>query len=135
MSSSCLQRQVMLCQLTRSPKTMTTNISKRYELSQAVWSTLIINGKLLPGITYYMLESNDSWCSYWMKMDSKCQSVLHRHTDVELITILSGSVQDSTGAHYEPGDCIVYTINSEHQLYSANGCTMLVVESKPPIIY
>ena len=114
---------------------MTKNNTERYKLSQTVWTDLIIDGNVLPGITYFMLESNDSWCSYWMKMASNCQSVLHRHTNVELITILSGTVQDSTGITYERGDSVVYGKNSVHQLYSADGCTMLVVESTPPVIY
>ncbi|KQQ53777.1 hypothetical protein ASF84_18395 [Pseudomonas sp. Leaf127] len=112
-----------------------TKDSQQFMLSKAVWTDLIINGKLLSGITYFMLESNDSWCSYWMKMDSDCRSVLHRHTDVELIMLLVGTVQDSTGVVYEAGDCVVYRRDSEHQLYAQHGCIMLVVESRPPIIY
>lgn len=114
---------------------MPTASSDKFKLNEVVWADLVINGKLLSGITYFMLESNDTWCSYWMKMGTNCQSVLHRHTDVELIMILQGQVKDSTGSIYEKGDCVIYKKDSEHQLYSKHGCIMLVIESRPPIIY
>ncbi|HHJ1297439.1 MULTISPECIES: cupin domain-containing protein [Pseudomonas] len=114
---------------------MMQNESHRHvNLKDIEWVPLSIEGKPLNGITYFEIEKTNTWWCYWMKMDAKCESILHRHTDLELITVVEGSVSDSNGAHYKKNDCVIYRKDSAHQLYSEEGCMLFVIETSPPAL-
>lgn len=54
----------------------------------------------------------------------------HLHPGYELIFVLDGVLQNDAGVHH-PGTLEVCPPNSEHALWSDEGCTFLVVWEKP----
>ena len=54
----------------------------------------------------------------------------HRHLGLETILVLEGSQSDETG-HYQAGTCVINPIDSEHSVWSEQGCVVLIQWQKP----
>ncbi|MBN5495447.1 cupin domain-containing protein [Pseudomonas aeruginosa] len=83
-----------------------------------------------------LVDAPEHWTSYWMKMNpgEEARSVMHRHAATEMLVVVQGSVQDSDGAVFRVADVVVYPYGSSQALFSPEGCTPVVVESRPSIV-
>lgn len=90
-----------------------------------------LGDRLLDGVAWTTLADTGPWQGYWMKMSPGSRSLPHRHTATELLQILEGEVMDADGQVFHAGDSLVYGPDSEHWLYSPQGCLLLVIESVP----
>lgn len=54
----------------------------------------------------------------------------HRHTGLETILVLSGSQSDENGRYFS-GSLVFNPVNSEHSVWSEDGCTVLIQWEKP----
>lgn len=101
-----------------------------YAIDQSDWRPMMIGGTILPGFFWIPVASDESgaWSSYWMRLSAGARSSLHRHAGTELIMVLEGIFTDDDGADFLPGQTVSYPGGSRHSTYSAQGCTVLVVE-------
>lgn len=54
----------------------------------------------------------------------------HQHVGVETILVLDGSQRDKDGV-YRKGDLVINTRDSEHEVWSDDGCVILIQWAKP----
>jgi anti-sigma factor ChrR (cupin superfamily) len=54
----------------------------------------------------------------------------HRHTGLETILVLSGSQSDENGT-YAAGSLVFNPTNTDHSVWSDDGCTVLIQWEKP----
>ena len=57
----------------------------------------------------------------------------HRHQGLEVIIVLSGSQSDDHG-RYRAGDVVLNPKGSEHEVWSVDGCTVLI-QSEHPVTF
>lgn len=55
----------------------------------------------------------------------------HEHLGVELMLVLSGTLEHSDGDVYEVGDLVIEEPSSQHQMSSSKGCTVLAIRTRP----
>ncbi|AHL77616.1 hypothetical protein CH92_04455 [Stutzerimonas stutzeri] len=103
---------------------------KTIAAKDAHWQPMHVADIKLDGVTMHLLvEADDRWRSYWMKMEAGSRSIMHRHSATEMLIVVEGSVTDCDGAVFRAADVVVYSVGSTHVLSSPRGCTLLVVES------
>ncbi|SDS22346.1 ChrR Cupin-like domain-containing protein [Halopseudomonas litoralis] len=99
------------------------------------WQSMSVDGRVLDGIKMYPLTTTpDGWQSYWMKLNPGVRSIMHRHSAVEMIAVMRGSLEDCDGATFNTSEVVVYPEGSTHLLSTHEGCILLVVESKPSTV-
>lgn len=103
-----------------------------YSIDERDWRPMMIGDSALQGFSWIpvALDESGAWTSYWMRLEAGARSMLHRHDGTELIMVLEGIFTDDDGADFLPGQTVAYPAGSRHSTYSAQGCTVLVVEGK-----
>jgi anti-sigma factor ChrR (cupin superfamily) len=103
-----------------------------YAIDERDWRPMTIGDTVLPGFFWIpvALDESGAWHSYWMRLDPGARSYVHRHDGTELIMVLDGVFTDDDGSDFLPGQTVSYPAGSRHSTYSAQGCTVLVVEGK-----
>ncbi|SAL40999.1 anti-ECFsigma factor, ChrR [Caballeronia peredens] len=103
---------------------------RSYSIDERDWRPMMIGDAVLSGFFWIpvALDERGAWRSYWMRLAPGARSFLHRHDDTELIMVLSGVFTDDDGTDFLPGQTVSYPAGSRHSTYSAQGCTVLVVE-------
>jgi anti-sigma factor ChrR (cupin superfamily) len=56
----------------------------------------------------------------------------HRHAGLETILVLEGEQSDETGT-YREGDLVLNAVGSEHSVWSAGGCVVLIQWARPVV--
>jgi len=70
--------------------------------------------------------------SYLMRMAPGAVTIPHDHDGMEEFMILEGSITDSDGSVFGPGDFVSYRPGTRHNSWSGPGCLLLVFEWQPP---
>jgi anti-sigma factor ChrR (cupin superfamily) len=100
-----------------------------YKVNGEDWLALKIGNSVIPGYFWIPLSNDDenSWSSYWMKIEPGAQGPQHQHDATELILVYEGTFTDSDGTDFPPGNVITYSTGSSHSSSSRSGCVVLVV--------
>ncbi|MCA6574491.1 MAG: cupin domain-containing protein [Pseudanabaena sp.] len=86
------------------------------------------------GVEIYFLYKNDMGASAALLRYEVGASVPHHsHSGYENIFVLSGSQSDANGK-YHKGSVIINPPHTSHQVFSEEGCVVLIVWEKPVII-
>lgn len=68
--------------------------------------------------------------NYILRLEPGAQSTPHTHTDIEQILILEGSLTESDGQTFGPGDHITYLPGSRHYSTTDEGCLLVAHVAK-----
>lgn len=95
------------------------------------WVPYTANGRTKTDIvSLYRDEGPDGAAAALVRYHPGARTRRHLHPGYELIFVLDGVLHNDAGAHL-PGTIEVCPPNSEHTLWSDEGCTFLVVWEKP----
>lgn len=84
-----------------------------------------------PGIAIHRLynAAPDGAAAALLRYDPGASVPRHRHLGYEHIWVLSGSQEDERG-HYETGTLVINPPNTCHQVFSPDGCVVLIIWEK-----
>lgn len=95
------------------------------------WVPYTANGRTKTDIvSLYKDAGPDGAAAALVRYHPGARTQRHLHPGYELIFVLDGVLHNDAGAHH-PGTIEVCPPNSEHALWSDEGCTFLVVWEKP----
>jgi predicted ChrR family anti-sigma factor len=87
-----------------------------------------------PGVDMYKLYSSDSGAAAaLLKYEPGASVPQHSHSGFEHIFILEGTQSDESGT-YEVGSLVINNPNSRHNVYSKDGCIVLIIWEKPVVM-
>ena len=96
-----------------------------FEIPSEGWESL------RPGVRVHWLYRNENGNSAaFLRYDPGASVPLHRHPGYEHIFVLDGSQQDET-REYGTGSFALNEPGSVHSVRSPDGCTVLIVWTKP----
>ena len=82
-----------------------------------------------PGITIHWLLTGEPAVAL-LSYEPGAKAPLHLHQDVETILMIDGSQSDERGT-YRAGDYVINPKDSQHSVWSGEGCVALLHWSKP----
>jgi predicted ChrR family anti-sigma factor len=86
------------------------------------------------GVQIYSLYKSDLGASAaLLSYEAGARVPHHTHSGYEHIFVLSGSQSDANGK-YNKGDVIINAPHTSHQVWSEEGCVVLIVWERPVII-
>jgi len=86
------------------------------------------------GVEIYPLYKNDMGSSAaLLRYEAGAKVPHHAHTGYEHIFVLSGSQSDANGK-YTKGSVVINSPDTSHQVFSEEGCVVLIVWERPVII-
>ncbi|WP_082045794.1 MULTISPECIES: cupin domain-containing protein [Pseudomonas] len=101
----------------------------------ADWQPMYVGETRLPGVSVCnLVDVPEHWSSYWMKMEAGAHSIMHRHSAIEMVVVLQGSIEDCDRRIFQTTEAVVYPAGSIHLLSSPTGCVLLIVESQPSVV-
>ena len=82
------------------------------------------------GVEIYPLYSDNGASAALLKYEPGASVPEHRHTGYEHIMVLSGSQRDRNGV-YSTGTIVINPPESQHKVYSDDGCIIFIVWQHP----
>ena len=87
-----------------------------------------------PGVEIYRLYNGDSGASAaLLRYKAGATVPQHSHSGFEHILILEGTQSDESGT-YEVGTLVINSPNTKHNVYSQDGCVVLIIWEKPVLM-
>ena len=105
-----------------------------FELTDLAWVPWVEPGRA--GVEHYVLwgpdpaDGEDS-VGLLLRFPPGAHGDFHEHLGYELMLVLDGVLDHSDGRAFTRGDLIVESPGTQHQMSSAQGCTVLAVRSRP----
>ncbi len=81
-------------------------------------------------ISYLYQEPNEGPSAALLCYEPEAKVPNHYHLGFEHIFILAGSQEDDNG-EYKQGSLLIHKKDTNHQIYSPNGCLALAIWEKP----
>ena len=87
-----------------------------------------------PGVEIYRLYNGDSGASAaLLRYKAGATVPQHSHSGFEHILILEGTQSDESGT-YEVGTLVINSPDTKHNVYSQDGCVVLIIWEKPVLM-
>ncbi len=83
--------------------------------SDSEGSVLQLDANNPPGVGFHIYH-----------MPPGCRTTAHQHNCDEHFFIISGDLTDNDGTVYQPGDLVLMKKGTQHDSYTAKGCTLVV---------
>jgi anti-sigma factor ChrR (cupin superfamily) len=88
--------------------------------------------ELRPGVmvSYFYQDDDDGMSAALLHYEANARVPRHQHLGYEHIFILDGTQQDANGI-YGKGSLLIHKKNTEHDVYSKDGCIAYAVWQQP----
>jgi len=99
-----------------------------YDYQSLPWQTFRL------GVDIYKLYDSDGGAAAaLLRYEAGASVPYHTHSGFEHILILEGTQSDQSGT-YEVGSLVINHPSSSHNVYSKDGCIVLIIWEKPVVI-